>query len=204
MAPKSQSESRKASNNTLYAMAMALGQPNGWTFEGQLFNFHHLTRGLSLKNAEVLDVGCGTGELYDFLQSDIRNYKGIDIFEPSIILASERNRQFFEVADILEFPLTRIYDWVFSSGAISTCPDYKAFIGKLNEHALHGFAFNFLDEDSQDKDPVLNYFNSDHILEACSNYRYSITEQYVTIDGMNFKQCTVQVYKTLDAIPKSL
>ena len=77
------------------------------------------------KNYSILDFGCGTGYLYEFLEK--RNFKGkylgIDISNEAIILA---NRKFlkkknatFKTQDIFTQPVKKKYDYVIINGTFN-------------------------------------------------------------------------------------
>jgi SAM-dependent methyltransferase len=71
--------------------------------------------------ASVLDVGCGFGDLLEFLKDrgiDAR-YTGIDVCKPMIERCRERfehDHAIFRTADVLEFESVDSYDYVVASG----------------------------------------------------------------------------------------
>jgi SAM-dependent methyltransferase len=72
--------------------------------------------------ARILDVGCGLGGLFGFLEKAGRkvNYTGVDISEKMVAGARERHPGGrFEVRDILRSPPRDRYDFVFCSGALA-------------------------------------------------------------------------------------
>lgn len=97
----------------------------GWgTSEDQILRFEILFRGLNLKGRTILDVGCGLGDLIDYLEKVTDgdfNYIGIDIAEKLIGSASEKysrpNVKFY-VGDVFLNILNPI-DISVLSGALS-------------------------------------------------------------------------------------
>lgn len=87
--------------------------------ESQRKKFEVLTQIGDLSNATILDVGCGFGDLYDFLKNKGLkvDYWGCDISPKMIELAKEK-RPFlrFEVADILTWADRERFDYVLSTG----------------------------------------------------------------------------------------
>lgn len=77
------------------------------------------------KNYSILDFGCGTGYLYEFLEK--RNFKGkylgIDISNEAIILASrkflKKKNATFKTQDIFTQPLKKKYDYVIINGTFN-------------------------------------------------------------------------------------
>ncbi|UCG69086.1 MAG: methyltransferase domain-containing protein [Thermoplasmata archaeon] len=72
-----------------------------------------------LQNKSILDVGCGFGDLYDFLsKKGIEvEYYGVDISSKMIDIAKKKKPQLnFEASDILEMEEKEKYDYVLSTG----------------------------------------------------------------------------------------
>lgn len=76
----------------------------------------------NLEGQEVLDVGCGLGHLYDYLQEryETVRYVGLDLFPQLVAKAKERHRRVpFEVWDIVARPPEHKADYVFASGVLN-------------------------------------------------------------------------------------
>ena len=87
--------------------------------ETQNRKFQILTEVGDLRNKSVLDVGCGFGDLYDFLnEKGIEvEYFGVDISPKMIDIARKKRPQLkFETYDILETSDKEKYDYVLSTG----------------------------------------------------------------------------------------
>ncbi len=154
-------------NDLIYDTFALVGNPDGWNPQHQQENFAQLIHLANLCNhpltqSRVLDVGCGTGKLYEFLQPhNIRDYLGIDIYKPSIATASKiypsakfLNQNILQPSAELATP----FDYIFCSGALTTkVSDNYTFleqmVQQIDQLATHGIYFNFLtqmDEDNAD------------------------------------------------------
>jgi SAM-dependent methyltransferase len=157
-----------------------LNMQNGWAPKNQVDNFKSLLRlpdmaGVSLKNAAVLDVGCGTGDFVPLLRKKkISRYVGIDIYKPSLERAREAHPdEIFIEGDLLSNAVTEVFDYAFCSGAmtIKTSVDnydfLDAMITKMWELTRVGLAFNVLTDDDSDPDHDLFFYNPEKVLEIC-------------------------------------
>lgn len=153
---------------------------NGWHPGNQLYNFTSLLRieemtGFSLKQASVLDVGCGTGDLVPILKKKgISRYVGIDIYEPSLRQAKEKfPDQTFLTGDLLEDTVNETFDYAFCSGALTVKLSVNNYdflqnmIAKMWELTTVGVAFNILTDDDTDPDPDLFFYNPEKVIEKC-------------------------------------
>ncbi len=149
----------------------------GWeTKEAQMKRFEILKDNVDLNGKKVLDVGCGLGNLFEFLEAnDISvDYTGVDILEQMIIKAEQKNTGGnFLCIDIFKekvFP-DGFFDVIYASGIFNLkMSDNMAFLKK----ALTVFltlsndmvVFNLLNEKSDDKEDKYFYYNQDHIKKA--------------------------------------
>ncbi len=103
----------------------------------------------------LLDVGCGFGDLLDFLiERGIRPiYTGIDLCEPMVRRCRERfsgaSAQRFEVADVLDYRPDEPYDFVVASGifgldAAGARERIRPTLERMLDWARVGAAANFL------------------------------------------------------------
>jgi len=60
----------------------------------------------TIEGEKVLDLGCGTGRLYEIFKDKNTDYTGIDFSEKLIHLAREKYRLKFIVGDILNLPFS--------------------------------------------------------------------------------------------------
>ncbi len=85
----------------------------------QQIRFHIFTEIASLENKSVLDVGCGFGDFFDFLNTTLGlniRYTGVDISSKIVAQAKERNPELHILKlDILSEEIEK-HDYVFGSG----------------------------------------------------------------------------------------
>ncbi len=134
---------------------------DGWhTEESKWDNYFKMVMiaaesGVDLAGSSCLDVGCGTGDLSKLLRGvGVREYLGIDIYEPHLVEAHAKYPgENFVLLDLLAGPLDKFegrFDYVFCSGALTTrsaSDNYdfaQAMISKMWEMANAGVAFNTL------------------------------------------------------------
>ncbi len=88
---------------------------------------------------EILDAGCGTGEISCFL-SKKANVTGIDFSESSIKLANKLKERFqikdvnFDVGDLTKIKLNKKFDYIFSMGVLHHIPEMNKAIQNLKSH----------------------------------------------------------------------
>jgi 2-polyprenyl-3-methyl-5-hydroxy-6-metoxy-1,4-benzoquinol methylase len=105
-----------------------------------------LSKGFSLKdyekqyvNKSILDIGCGYGDLYDYLKdAGLKSYIGIDILPKVIETAKDTHKNAvnnvkFEVRDILKDPYPdNSFDYVFGVGIFAlNCDDYLKYVKNM-------------------------------------------------------------------------
>lgn len=123
----------------------------------------------------VLDVGCGFGDLYDFLTQHYNDfvYTGIDV-NPKMIEAahSKYPTANFDVIDFGEY-VGEKSDYVLSSGALSfKISDYKQFyfehIRKMFESSRIAVAFNMLNKKYHVDDDTFASYTIPEVYKFCS------------------------------------
>ncbi len=143
-------------NNKIYKAFLSLGLDDGWGSKDKQENFKLMMQicdytNTQIKDASVLDVGCGTGDMIAFLQKqDIGQYIGIDLFEKAIQKAQKRfPDERFILSDFLSADLPKV-DFVLCSGALTSSLDsdnydiLKAWVIKMWDLAKKGVVFNLL------------------------------------------------------------
>jgi len=104
--------------------------------------------------ASVLDVGCGLGDLFAFLDGrglSVR-YLGCDMLPEMVAAARKKHpqpRARFEVRDVVEHPLPRRFDYVVACGTfnlrVEGHEDYlRSAIASMYGSCRRAVAFNFL------------------------------------------------------------
>ena len=94
----------------------------GWgSRDSQESRFRVLSEIGDLNRKTVLDVGCGLGDLYEFLvrkkNLNLKRYAGIDINPLMIKKAKENFTQAeFQIMDLLKNPIQGRFDYVLASG----------------------------------------------------------------------------------------
>jgi len=129
----------------------------------------------------LLDLGCGLGDLYDYLQkngyADIV-YTGYDIV-PEMIAAARANYPAaeFQVKNFVTDELPE-YDIICASGSLNIIfeqrdkqPEYiKTIIRKMYDHSRRACAFNLLNRDTEwmyEQDPRFYYADKQEICQYC-------------------------------------
>jgi len=157
-----------------------LKMPNGWLPGNQEYNFKELIRladmaGSSLKDKDILDVGCGTGDFVPLLrQQGINNYVGIDIYKPSLEKARKQypNETFIE-GDLLTGIIKEKFDYAFCSGgftiklSVNNYDFLEAMLTNVWSLTRIGLAFNVLTDDDTDPDTDLFFYNPDKVESIC-------------------------------------
>jgi SAM-dependent methyltransferase len=98
----------------------------------------------SRKAPNVLDVGCGSGRIGEFvLAAGAARYVGVDFSEPMIELARARLERFSDrtqliVDDFLIAPLTGSFDVVLALGLFDYLPDAERFSRRMYELTAQG------------------------------------------------------------------
>ena len=98
----------------------------------------------SYSSPRVLDVGCGSGRIGEFvLEAGAGHYVGIDFSEPMLALARERLGRFADrveliEADFHETPLEGRFDVVLALGLFDYLPEPQRTIARIAERCADG------------------------------------------------------------------
>jgi len=127
------------------------------------------------KNKRLLDVGCGNGELYKFLNfMGFRgHYTGYDINQNLINIAKERFKNIdVSIVDIMNLKAKKRFDYVVSSGLFNLNVGQGLrwtlrFIEKMYELCSEIMVFNMVSSHVNFKEKRMFYANPSVILSFC-------------------------------------
>jgi len=170
----------------------------GWeSEEAQNMRFDILISHLKIDGKKILDVGCGLGNLLEYINSkNIEvSYTGVDILEGMIESAKRKNLKgsFYCVDIFSDSPFEKeSFDIVYASGIFNlNLGNNEEFFREALAHFfdLSGrfIVFNLLHYKSPDRDDTYYYFNPDEVVEiirgmACSFKKVQIVENYLQND----------------------
>jgi SAM-dependent methyltransferase len=169
--------------------------------ESQLFRFKQLIQIADLEKATILDLGCGRGDLYDYLcKLNIEvSYTGIDLVGGTVNLAREKYPAArFLKRDLLSQTLEEKFDYVFLNGVFNnnfgSSPekndDYmQALLKTAFQYCERGMAFNFISRYVNFEDEEMAYHDPSRVLRFC------IEELSTRVNLMHhYGRCDVAVY----------
>ncbi len=180
---------KKISNNEFYEKAI---KEYGVTAQGVHWNskftqykrFEVITSNIKkIKNCSLVDVGCGFGEYYNYLEINNlapKGYIGIDSVGKMVDISKKRfSDKIFLKKDVLKDDLITA-DYYVCSGAMNTMnySQCEAFIEKCFNYSKKGFIFNFL------KGLTFNNITKGDILTLCKKLcrNIQIKEGYLDND----------------------
>ena len=173
----------------------------GWASEStEQIRYTILSEIGDLNNHSILDVGCGFGNLYDFLKNKNLSfsYKGIDINPKIISLAKEKHPNIsFETLDFGNYQNEK-YDYIFCSGALSfKVPNYKQFyfeyIKKMFDYSNIGIAFNMLN-DKNNTNPGDDKLFATYSVEEVKNFCLTFTNNIIIREDYLPNDFTIYLY----------
>ncbi len=164
--------------------------------DAQYSRFHVLAENINLHNKSILDVGCGLGDLYKFLQSlDIAfQYSGMDFsskyIEQCKVLYPEAHFICNDIFTNFNENELKQFDVVFCSGLFNLNVQnnddlLKYALGCFYEMSCEYVIFNLLSINSCDKEDKYYYFNSSDVINHVSEFPFtgiSVIEDYLEND----------------------
>ncbi len=153
----------------------------GWESEkAQQLRFDMLLSAVDLEGKSLLDIGCGTGNLLEYIISKGLNvkYTGIDILGKMIDLAKSKGLPGeFLHADIFKHSLfgAKSFDVIYTSGIFNlnlgnNIEFLKNAVGMFLELSRQAVVFNLLHKDSPDREDKYFYFSPDEVKELLEAY----------------------------------
>lgn len=149
----------------------------GWIVGTQQIRFKHLTSIGDLDGCSVLDVGCGFGDLYGYLQAKGMNvdYTGIDL-NPAFIKIARKvyPDATFIIGDFEKAQLNENFDWSFESGIFNLkIENNDAYIRntlkKMFAVSRKGVAADFLNSRTMFKDSTMYYQDPEELRYFCGS-----------------------------------
>ncbi len=160
----------------------------GWgSSESQKKRFEILSEIGDLNNCSILDIGCGTGAFYKYLNDLYRdiNYTGIDINENMVRIAKETLPEAtFYCTDILNKVENEIrnrkFDYVFLSGVLNlSINNHEVMVNdmmrKMFDLSIKGVALNFLSMHADFFSAGECYLNPEKILSSALTIDRKVT-----------------------------
>jgi SAM-dependent methyltransferase len=166
--------------------------------QSQELRFHILSQIGDLNGKSLLDVGCGLGDLYEWLAKNkiTTYYKGIDITPKMIEKAKERFPQIdFEVVDFIREETNR-FDFILMSGIFTYQNEefLKIMIERAFCKANIGVAFNVLSDWAPQKDDNEFYADPLQILTFCK----TLTPWIKLRHDYHSRDFTIYLYKKIN------
>ncbi len=163
--------------------------------EAQEIRFKQLLALLPSDTKEIVDAGCGFGDLYGYMRAQSREpmrYFGLDALEIMVQEASARTLQPIYHCDILNDQLPR-GEFYLCSGALNILTRYEAhrFVRRCYDASLRGVIFNFLE--GEDTSMTYNYLQISQI-EALGRH---LSARMEFRSGYYKEDCTVAFYKDI-------
>jgi SAM-dependent methyltransferase len=169
--------------------------------------FAILTQAGPMKEAKILDFGCGTGELLCYLRSTkdfMGDYIGWDLSEPHLQAARKKFPGVrFERREIISDGMREDFDFILASGTFNT--DFgqaESFLYEalqiLFRHTRQALAFNLLSVYVESHRAGLYYAQPDKIFEFCRSELSSLVtvrHDYRLKPGLPPYDFTVYVYR---------
>ena len=186
-------------NNRVKKFGISYKSLNWGSKNSQLKRFEVLSQIGNLNNKNILDFGCGTGDLYDWLKMNgiLLKYEGVDISSEMIEIAKNRFPMVnFKCHDIFEKPLKKIYDYILISGVFTYTNMFffENCLKLLFSVCKNGLGFNLLENGKVNKKEIYQkefLSNPDEILEFCK----SLTTKVIIKNNYHYRDFTIYMYK---------
>lgn len=186
----------------------------GWPKKRHFLRYEILLSQWDLNGKEVLDYGCGFGDMYEYaIKRGIKLiYEGVDINEKLLIEGQKKykNINLYKVGGELN-QLNKSYDYILSSGVYNlklseNWKNIESAFELFNKYSKFGFALNFLSnrveyelEETYHSDPV-------KILDLAYKYsnRVILRNDYMPFDFTIFVDKRNEFDKSIAVYPDFL
>lgn len=162
---------------------------SGWSSQcSQNDRFDALLRTSRFSGGDIIDYGCGPGDLYNFLRDKniLFSYSGIDQSIDMVHMAKKKHGDHFSVIpiDSIDFPDT---DYIFASGIFQFIDDdnrvyYNHLIRQLFRKCRKAVVVNFLSSERkiENTDPRELYMNPSQVVSIAQSITkfWSIDHSY--------------------------
>jgi SAM-dependent methyltransferase len=174
-----------------------------WTSKSAAeIHYKQLVADVNFEGKEVLDVGCGFGDIIAFIKKKTTNfsYTGVDVVEEFISVARKRYpNSDFVLRDYFGNPMDKSFDIVISSGALNAnigdpISYRKKAISTMFDHTREVLAFNMAGGYPQPKNKKgyrVYYADSLEILKFC----LSKTSKIIFRQHYRKKDFTIVMFK---------
>lgn len=157
----------------------------GWkSYEQQKLRFDILTSTLDLVNKSILDVGCGLGDLANYLEASrvcFKEYIGIDVSDNMLMMAKQnvlpQLPAVFLNLNILKDSISTECDFAIMSGLLnlkqsnsSPLELLEVFLSKIRAVVKQGLAFNLLKDQVDYMQPHHSHFNPNEVRSVTEKY----------------------------------
>ena len=190
-----------------FRLHLQLHGPNwrglGWQSQrSQRRRFAVLSEVGPLANARVLDIGCGVGDLYNYLlrRRIPVNYTGFDILPEMVAHARRRYPEAqFEVRDVLQGLGPERFDYVLCSGAFNVnfgrnLIAVQEVLAELLRGCSRGVAINFLSTRARERDAILFNYEPETLFAYCQ----TLTPHVRLLEGYLANDFTLYLYPKRD------
>jgi SAM-dependent methyltransferase len=161
------------------------------------------------QNDSIIDVGCGLGDMYQYLSEHQFNgkYLGLDFVDEFIELAIKKhshNKNIdFQCFDLLTEKIPDNYDYILLSGVFNNnTPNNKEFmlntLNKMFKSCKKGIAFNAMSTYVDYQDESLYYTNPLTIFDYCKrnlSSKVTLKHDYLLKKGSIPYEYTIYVYR---------
>jgi SAM-dependent methyltransferase len=177
----------------------------------QIRRFEILCRNLALSECSVLDFGCGTGALFEYLKNSCRftgQYTGVDISAKAIEVAKTSHPTAdFRHLDILSNELSESFDYILISGTFNNqTKNHLEWVyenlEKLFQSTKIALVFNMLSNYVDYKDEGLYYSDPEEIFGFCKSKlspSVNLIHSEAIYDSLPPFEYVIQVFKTENA-----